>query len=736
MVGLVDVADGERGDARLVADAVGERRLKHAAVDGLRPRRGLSGGDVDQVGAVLDEHARDLDRVLRLHAVRPDPVMRRDAHRHRPLVRPHLAYRTQDFEREAHAVLERAAILVGAPVGERRDERRHQVAVRVVQFQPVEADARGALGRTYELVADRVHIGARELAWHLVLRRPRHGGGADDLPIVGCERRVRFLPAELGRAFWSRMAELDRDLRVGLGMDEIDEPLPGALVLVGVEAGAAGRDAPLRRNAGHFGEDEAGAALGALGVMHEVPIVRRAVLGLVLRHRRDADAVLQLQPAHAQRHEHGRPHRLRLDAGRALVEPFLRVRQPLRIALAQILVADALRAREQRIAELHRVEVEIALDVLEPLGRIARRILQAQHFEPPLALVAREGLLQRRLRADVIGERDGAFHGELRARADGKMRGRGGIAEQHDVLVAPALAQDAVEVEPGRAAQVARVRHQRIAAEIFGEDALAGGDRLVERHAVEAGLAPGFLRALDDERRGVGVELVGVHPDPAVLGLLEDEGERLVEFLVRAEPDVLAGAHVDVGLEHVGMRGARLRVHAVGGDDEIVMRGIGVDGLGLGLELDRHAQFAGATLENPEEPLASDAAEAVAAGDLHRAAVVDGDVVPVGEVVADRLRADRIVAGQILERLVGQHDAPAERVVRLVALDDGDLVRRITRLQRDREIEAPRPASENCCPHEVSTPLPWRPACQIGGTITNINILSLKYMSWRGSRLL
>ncbi len=56
------------------------------------------------------------------------------------------------------------------------------------------------------------------------------------------------------------------------------------------------------------------------------------------------------------------------------------------------------------------------------------------------------------------------------------------------------------------------------------------------------------------------VELVGVHPDPAVLGLLEDESEGVVELLMRAEPDVLAGAHVDVGLEHVGMR-LRARVN-------------------------------------------------------------------------------------------------------------------------------------------------------------------------------
>ena len=56
-----------------------------------------------------------------------------------------------------------------------------------------------------------------------------------------------------------------------------------------------------------------------------------------------------------------------------------------------------------------------------------------------------------------------------------------------------------------------------------------------------------------------GVELVGVRPHPAVLGLLEDEGEGVVEFLVGAEPDELAFAHVDVGLEDFGEGRARAR---------------------------------------------------------------------------------------------------------------------------------------------------------------------------------
>src|SRR5262249_62143757 len=81
------------------------------------------------------------------------------------------------------------------------------------------------------------------------------------------------------------------------------------------------------------------------------------------------------------------------------------------------------------------------------------------------------------------------------------------------------------------------VRHQPMAAQVLGEDSLAGPARFVLAHRREAELAPNAFRAFDNERRGVGVELIGMRPHPAVLGLFEDEGEGVVEFLAGAEPD-------------------------------------------------------------------------------------------------------------------------------------------------------------------------------------------------------
>ena len=58
--------------------------------------------------------------------------------------------------------------------------------------------------------------------------------------------------------------------------------------------------------------------------------------------------------------------------------------------------------------------------------------------------------------------------------------------------------------------------------------------------------------------RGVGVELVGVRPDPAVLGFFEDESKRVIELLISAEPNEFVLALVDGRLEIVREFGACL----------------------------------------------------------------------------------------------------------------------------------------------------------------------------------
>src|SRR5262249_28282409 len=139
--------------------------------------------------------------------------------------------------------------------------------------------------------------------------------------------------------FRPRMAELDRDLCVSLDMDEFNDALPGGALFGCIEAGAAGRNAAFRGNTRHFRKDEPGATFGTLGVVNEMPFVRRAVLGAILRHWRNAHPICELDSAHAKRHEHRWSRRIRDVTCRLLFEPFLRAGKPLWIALAQVFMA-------------------------------------------------------------------------------------------------------------------------------------------------------------------------------------------------------------------------------------------------------------------------------------------------------------------------------------------------------------------------------------------------------------
>ena len=275
-------------------------------------------------------------------------------------------------------------------------------------------------------------------------------------------------------------------------------------------------------------------------------------------------------------------------------------------------MADALAAGEERIGELQRLETNVARHRLEPFGRVARGALQPQHLGPATLLIGLERALQVVVGVQRVGQPDRVLERELGAGADREMRRVRGIAQQHDVVVVPALARDAREVEPGRAAPMRGVAHQPLAIEIPLEEHLAGGDAVLLAHLVEAETLPGRRIALDDEGRGVGIEAVGVRPDPAVLGLLEDEGEG-VEDLARAEPDVLVRAQLEARPEGGGVLVPDPAVDAVRRDDQVGVT-VGPEVLDLGFELQLDAKLPRPLLQDVEQPLACDAGEAVAAG--------------------------------------------------------------------------------------------------------------------------
>ena len=195
------------------------------------------------------------------------------------------------------------------------------------------------------------------------------------------------------------------------------------------------------------------------------------------------------------------------------------------------------------------------------------------------------------------------------------------------------------------------VRHQAVAVEIFGEKLLAGSDRLGLLHRVEAEVAPRIFRTFDDEGRAVRREPVGMCPDPAVLGLLEREGEG-VEDLGRAEPDEFVRANVDVDSERLGVGIAEAGIDAVRRDDEVVIAPPRIGGIALGIELDFDAKFASSVLQDFEEALAANSNEPVPRRSDRLAAEVDVDVIPMRELVGDDLRRLGVVGLKVFHRLV------------------------------------------------------------------------------------
>src|SRR5690349_4629582 len=107
----------------------------------------------------------------------------------------------------------------------------------------------------------------------------------------------------------------------------------------------------------------------------------------------------------------------------------------------------------------------------------------------------------------------------------------------------------------------------------------------------------------------------------------------------------------------------------------------------------------GAAAENFQEHGARGAAEAVAADAMRGAAKVDLDVVPISEVADDLAIGLAVVGLEGLKRLVGEHHAEAERVVRLVALEHGDARLRPCLFHQDGEVETGRASTDDVNVH-------------------------------------
>ena len=493
------------------------------------------------------------------------------------------------------------------------------------------------------------------------------------------------------------MAQLQADGGAALAVHKINHPFQRCLLGCTPQAGAARGDAPLGARAGHLHHHQRGATQGAGTQVHQVKVLHQTIDRAVGGHGGDHNAVLQGQAAHRQRQQHGC---YRFTAG----QPGFKAAQPGGVAQAQVFVADALRAGQQRIGKLLDGHAGVARDVLKPLGRIARRVLNLEHLDTSPRLVA----LQHRQQVatchqlvgaggELIDQVDRVFDRQLGAAANRKVRGVGRVPHQHQrhraagqrQLVHPGVADHTRKLDPlGRAAQVQGIADQRLAVQVLGKQALTEGYALLLAHGRQAVRLPDRLRRLDNEGGGVLVKFVGMCLKPAVLGLLKSKGE-CIEGFVRAQPDKTAVAGVDIGLEHLGIAAADSAVQTVAGNHQIsrVLLRQRLVVRHIDLKHQFHTQRQAAVLQDVEQVLAPYAAKTVAGG-AHAAALEKHlDVVPVVERIANQPAGDRVGRAHVVQGLVRQHHAPSKGVKGLVALRHGDAVGGVLQLHEQRKIQ-------------------------------------------------
>ena len=145
LLGLGDQADGDHRQVHRLLHAPRERQLVAGAQRNLLGGRDAAGGHVHRRATARLQLAREGDRVLHVPAA-VHPVGGGHAHPHRPLGGEGRAHGVEHLQRKAHAVGQAAAVGVGAAVGQRRQELVQQVAVRRMNLDARQPDARGAFG--------------------------------------------------------------------------------------------------------------------------------------------------------------------------------------------------------------------------------------------------------------------------------------------------------------------------------------------------------------------------------------------------------------------------------------------------------------------------------------------------------------------------------------------------------------------------------------------------------------
>ena len=246
------------------------------------------------------------------------------------------------------------------------------------------------------------------------------------------------------------------------------------------------------------------------------------------------------------------------------------------------------------------------------------------------------------------------------------------VTQQDHISVAPFFAQYAGELNPSRTADMTGIGHQLVAAQVVAEYFFADRNGVLLAHRAEPESVKGLLRTFDNECRGIFVKLIGMNPDPAMVGLFEDKGECIVKFLVRAHPDKGAFSHFYIRFESLLKFHPGLGIKTVTGDDQIIISHIFRGRSRFGLELQVDAQTARTVLQDQQQRLATYSAKSVSRRPDNPPPVVQRDIIPIGKMAADLIGAYGIVLCEIIQSLVRQNHTPTKGIIGFVALKHGD----------------------------------------------------------------
>ena len=176
-----DHADRSGGDIRFAANSLSERRLVPRPDRDLRLLDIAARRAIDHIDAKSEQLARKLDRLVDVPSAL-DPVGRREADEQRAALRQDAPHRSDAFADESRAVVERAAVSVGAAVAERRQKLVDQISVRAVNLDHPEAGGERALSRDGEGTMHSMNLVDRHFIRHGVGIIERDGARRERAP--------------------------------------------------------------------------------------------------------------------------------------------------------------------------------------------------------------------------------------------------------------------------------------------------------------------------------------------------------------------------------------------------------------------------------------------------------------------------------------------------------------------------------------------------------------------------